>query len=67
MTEEERAARWRITVAEVARMPGVPERLLLAHVPDGTGHCAECSMPESGPKVFPCTLHNLGTEALRHG
>lgn len=63
--EEQRMRRWRRAVTEVSKMDGVPERLLLDHVPDRTGHCRACSLPDGGPKVFPCTLHGLATAALR--
>lgn len=57
--------KWRRLVAEIAAMPGVARRLIAAHKPDGHGRCVTCSMHDSGPVAFPCTLHALGVEA-RH-
>ncbi len=51
---------------EIARMPGVPERILARHVDVG-GRCGGCTTPGTGTPAapWPCALHRLATEAMR--
>ncbi|WP_232661910.1 hypothetical protein [Pseudonocardia sp. TRM90224] len=51
----------------ISAEPGLADRLLAAHVDDGTGRCALCSSgAQSGRYVWPCTLRSLALEALTH-
>lgn len=53
-------------VLVIAAMPGMAERLLVAHADDGTGRCAVCSAgAQSGRYVWPCTLRTIALQATR--
>jgi hypothetical protein len=57
--------RWQHLAAELARMPGVAERLLAVHAEDGSGRCAVCSSGRQTARyVWPCQLHLLATRAI---
>ena len=60
-----RDEQWRSLAAEVARMPGTAERLLAAHVDDGTGRCAVCSSgAQAGRYTWPCQLRMVAVRAV---
>lgn len=50
---------------ELARMPGVPQRLLALHISDGRGRCQACTASGTGlPGVeWPCALHFYASAA----
>jgi hypothetical protein len=50
---------------ELARMPGVAQRLLAVHLPDGQGRCRACTTPGTGVPgaPWPCALHFYATAA----
>jgi hypothetical protein len=50
---------------ELARMPGVPQRLLAVHVPDDRGRCRACTTPGTGlpGAEWPCALHFYASAA----
>jgi len=44
-------------VAFIAGQPGMADRILRAHVEDGSRHCRVCSTgAQAGRSVWPCTL-----------
>ena len=47
----------------LAEMDGVADRLRACHVPDRSGYCRGCYLPQSGLTRWPCTLHSIATEA----
>jgi hypothetical protein len=56
---------------ELARMPGVPQRLLAVHVPDEHGRCRACTASGTGlpDGKWPCALHfyaSAAEECRRH-
>ena len=57
---------WLTVVAQVARMPGVPERLMSAHRADGQGLCVACTTPGRGTPMtpWPCGLFSLAKAAI---
>ena len=50
---------------ELSRLPGVAERLLALHVPDGHGRCRACTTPGTGlpGAQWPCALHFYASSA----
>lgn len=50
---------------ELARMPGVPQRLLAVHVSDGHGRCRACTASGTGlpGASWPCALHFYASAA----
>ncbi|MBV9314229.1 MAG: hypothetical protein JO100_10965 [Pseudonocardia sp.] len=54
------AARFLVRFSEPASL----QRLLAAHTPDSTGHCATCRTI-SGAAPWPCQLHAIAKHALR--
>jgi hypothetical protein len=52
---------------EPAWFPGITQRLLAAHVPDGHGRCRGCTAPGTGlPGAgWPCRLHFYADAASR--
>ncbi|MGI5129240.1 hypothetical protein ACQEVB_20715 [Pseudonocardia sp. CA-107938] len=51
--------------AVMAGMPVVWRRLLLAHVPDRLGRCAECRTSSGSGERWPCSLRRIAEEAER--
>lgn len=53
--------------AQLAAMPDVADRLLIAHIPDEHGRCRACSTPGTGTPqaAWPCTLHASASAARR--
>ncbi|HEX8520540.1 MAG TPA: hypothetical protein VF667_13180 [Pseudonocardia sp.] len=49
----------------MADMPGVWRRLLEAHVPDRLGRCRGCRSDTGSGERWPCSLHQIATEARR--
>jgi hypothetical protein len=49
----------------MAGLPGVPARLIAAHVPDARGHCRGCTLAQGAPPVWPCRLVLYAREASR--
>lgn len=49
----------------LARMPGVPQRLLAVHVADDHGRCRACTAPGTGlpDAKWPCALHFYASAA----
>ena len=39
-------------------------RMIRAHQPGDDGYCRGCTLPESGPRRWPCVLHGLAAQAL---
>lgn len=57
--------RLEVLAAELARMPGAPQRMLATHTDDGTGRCAVCSTGrQAGRYIWPCQLHLLAARAV---
>ncbi len=56
---------WDALVVVTSRFEGLAETLVREHQADRYGRCKACELPESGGSVWPCTLHNLGTAALK--
>jgi hypothetical protein len=56
-------------IADVmAGMPEVWRRLLAAHLPDRLGRCRSCRTASGSGERWPCSLHQIATEAQRlHG
>ncbi|TQM44490.1 hypothetical protein [Pseudonocardia cypriaca] len=56
-------------IADVmAGMPEVWRRLLAAHQPDRLGRCASCRTSSGSGERWPCSLHQIASEAKRlHG
>jgi hypothetical protein len=56
-------------IADVmAGMPEVWRRLLAAHLPDRLGRCASCRTASGSGERWPCSLHQIASEARRlHG
>ena len=56
-------------IADVmAGMPEVWRRLLAAHQPDRLGRCASCRTASGSGERWPCSLHQIASEAQRlHG
>ncbi|GAA5136644.1 hypothetical protein [Pseudonocardia adelaidensis] len=56
-------------IADVmAGMPEVWRRLLAAHLPDRLGRCASCRTASGSGERWPCSLHQIASEAQRlHG
>jgi hypothetical protein len=53
---------------EMADMPGVWRRLLNTHVADRLGRCTGCRTSSGSGQRWPCTLHQVASEAQRvHG
>lgn len=52
-------------VGELARLPGVAQRLLALHVPDGGDRCRACTIPGTGlpGAKWPCALHFYASAA----
>lgn len=51
--------------AQLARMPGVPERLAVLHHDDGTGRCVVCSGgAQTGRYTWPCSISMVATRAI---
>lgn len=52
---------------ELARLPGVTQRLLAAHVADAHGRCRACTTPGTGlpGAQWPCALHFYASVAER--
>lgn len=50
---------------EMAVMPGVWRRLLSTHVADRLGRCTGCRTASGSGQRWPCTLHELASEAQR--
>ena len=50
---------------ELARMPGVPQRLLAVHVSDGHGRCRACTASGTGlpDAKWPCALYFYASAA----
>jgi hypothetical protein len=49
----------------MAGMPEVWRRLLAAHVPDRMGRCTSCRTSSGSGERWPCSLHQIATEAER--
>ena len=51
---------------ELAGLPGVAQRLLALHVPDGRGKCRACTRPGTGlpGAPWPCPLHFYASAAM---
>jgi hypothetical protein len=49
----------------MASMPGVWRRLLIAHVADRLGRCMSCRTASGSGERWPCSLHQIATEAKR--
>lgn len=51
---------------ELADLPGVPQRLLAVHVPDGRGRCRGCTRPGTGipGTEWPCALQLYAAAAV---
>ena len=62
MTEEAQA-QWEELVLLTAQLDGVPAELVREHRSDDYGCCAGCKLPQSGNRVWPCTLFALGVAA----
>lgn len=56
-------------IADVmAGMPEVWRRLIAAHQPDRLGRCASCRTASGSGERWPCSLHQIASEAQRlHG
>lgn len=52
---------------ELAGLPGITQRLLVLHVPDGHGRCRACTRPGIGMPgaAWPCSLHFYATAAAQ--
>jgi hypothetical protein len=50
---------------EMAAMPQVWRRLLLAHVPDRLGRCTACRHASGSGEKWPCNLYGVASEAER--
>lgn len=50
---------------ELAAMPGVWRRLLVAHVPDRLDRCAVCRTANGSGERWPCSLARIAREAQR--
>lgn len=48
---------------ELAKLPGVADRLLLVHIADQLGYCRGCELPQGGPQRWPCTLWHIADVA----
>jgi hypothetical protein len=61
MTEER--ARFLAAAREIARMPGVVDKLLAVHVADPDGRCRGCPSARDIPPIWPCRLRGLAETA----
>ena len=50
---------------EMAGMPVVWRRLLVAHVPDRLGRCSACRTSSGSGERWPCSLRRIAEEAER--
>lgn len=51
---------------ELANLPGVAQRLLAEHLPDGRGRCRACTRPGTGipGTAWPCALQLYAAAAV---